>query len=66
MDSNTVLTLIGSIGFPAAMCLLMYFDNKEVRKDHKEEVKSLSSAIENNTIAMTKLVEKVDRMEDEL
>lgn len=58
-----VETLITTVGFPIAMCLLFAWyiykrDEKESAKDseHKEEVDKLSEAISNNTVVMEKLL----------
>ena len=58
-----VETLITTVGFPIAMCLLFAWyiykrDEKEIAKDseHKEEVDKLSEAITNNTVVMEKLL----------
>lgn len=71
MDPNTITTLIGSVGFPIVACIAMGWyvkyqtdqNNKEVenmRKEHKEEVQKMTEAINNNTIAMQKLVDKIE------
>lgn len=56
-------TLITTVGFPIAMCLLFAWyiykrDEKDSAKDmeHKQEVDKLSEAISNNTIVMEKLL----------
>lgn len=58
-----VETLITTVGFPIAMCLLFAWyiykrDEKDSAKDleHKEEVDKLSEAITNNTIVMEKIL----------
>lgn len=60
---HEVETLITTVGFPIAMCLLFSWyiykrDEKDSAKDleHKEEVNKLSEAISNNTIVMEKLL----------
>ena len=60
---HEVETLITTVGFPIAMCLLFAWyiykrDEKDVAKDmeHKQEVDKLSAAISNNTIVMEKLL----------
>lgn len=71
MDANTITTLIGSVGFPIVACIAMGWyvkyqtdqNNKEVesmRREHKEEVQKMTEAINNNTIAMQKLVDKIE------
>ena len=56
-------TLITTVGFPIAMCLLFAWyiykrDERDSAKDseHKEEVDKLSEAITNNTIVMEKIL----------
>lgn len=58
-----VKTLITTVGFPIAMCLLFAWyiykrDEKDSTKDseHKQEVDKLSEAITNNTIVMEKIL----------
>lgn len=46
-----VINIISNVGFPIAMCLLMFWNNQKT-----------SEAINNNTIAITKLEEKLDSM----
>lgn len=58
-----VETLITTVGFPIAMCLLFAWyiykrDENDSVKDmeHKKEIDKLSEAINNNTIIMEKLL----------
>lgn len=59
---NVVMSAIGSVGFPIVMCLLMYKSNQDTQKQHAEETKELSKAIENNTIAIEKMTERMDNV----
>ena len=65
-----VETLITTVGFPIAMCLLFAWyiykrDEKDSAKDmeHKQEVDKLSEAISNNTIVMEKLLKMLSLKE---
>lgn len=71
MSQQDIINIIQSIGFPIVMCVIMgyfiYFmynknseDMEEIRKAHAEETGQLRSAIENNTIALTKLVDLIN------
>lgn len=71
MDANTLVTLIGSLGFPIVACLGMAWffakvndnyrsDIKEMNSQHKEEMDKMTEAINNNTLVIQKLI---DRME---
>ena len=74
MDFNVLITAIGSLGFPiiACLCLGWYVkyqtdnNNKtvgEMQKEHKEEIKKVTEALQNNTIALQKLCDKLDAEE---
>lgn len=55
MDVNVITQLISNMGFPIACVIAMfYFWNKE-RDDHKSEMQKMTDAINNNTLALTKL-----------
>lgn len=60
MDSNTVVTMIGSLGFPIIMCLLMYKQQIESTRLHKEEMSELRKSIDNNTLVVQRLADKLE------
>ena len=57
---DAIVDLFSNLAVPVA-CLIatFYLWNKE-REDHKQEQKELSQAINNNTIVIQKLVDKLD------
>ena len=68
---NEWATLISSIGFPIVACLGLGFyvkyqtdkydaSIKDIQKEHKEEVTKMTEALNNNTLALQKLVDKID------
>lgn len=60
MDMVAFSQIISNVGFPiACVCAMFYMWNKE-REDHKAETNKLTEAINNNTIVMTKLIEKFE------
>lgn len=60
MDVNAIIQLVGSLGFPiVASGALFWYVNKTDER-HKEEMDKVSAALNNNTIALTKLVEKLE------
>lgn len=59
MDVTAITTLITNVGFPIAICLWMMWYNKYQDDQHKEEISELSKAINNNTIVMNKLLDKL-------
>ena len=59
MDVGTVQSLIGSLGFPIACVIAMFWMWNKEREDHKTEMQEVTKAIENNTLALTTLVSKL-------
>lgn len=66
-----ILTAIATVGFPiVACCAMAYFfakvnenyrnDLKELSKEHKEEMTGMTEAINNNTLVIQKLIDKMD------
>lgn len=62
MEFNDIITAICTVGFPivAYGALFWYVLKKDT--EHRSEVEKMTEAINNNTIALTKLIE---RLEDE-
>lgn len=52
MDVNAVTTLIGTIGFPCAMCFLLLYIQLKEQQSHKEEMTEMRNAIEKITEAV--------------
>ena len=69
MDVNAITQLIGTMGFPIAACIaLFYYLNKE-RENHKEEIDTLKNCInENNSVlsALKTLLESIERRLDNI
>lgn len=71
MDYTTIVSLIGSLGFPIVMCLIMFWyvnkTNTEhteqiqaLNQSHKSEIEQLTKAVENNTIIQEKTSEAIE------
>lgn len=56
MDANVITQVISNIGFPSAMCLLMYYQMYKQTEAHSEEISKLTSVINENTVATKQLV----------
>ena len=52
---DAISTLVTTVGFPIAMCLMMMKQNDAYRNE-------LTSLVKNNTEAITKLCEKIDNL----
>lgn len=60
MNMSDAVTLIQGVGFPIAACVAMYILQLKLNKTHKEEVDSLRTSLEQNTLAIQKLTDKMD------
>ena len=60
MEFNDIITAICTVGFPivAYGALFWYVLKKDT--EHKTEVEKMTEAINNNTIALTKLIERLE------
>lgn len=74
-----ILTLLGSYCFPIVACICMAIYVREITKANREDTKQLNEqhtkemnafkdeikeALNNNTLALTKLCERLDREEE--
>lgn len=61
MDTiNAILTAISTVGYPIVMSLLMFWYIKFQNENHKKEMDDVKLAIQNNTLVIQKLVDKID------
>lgn len=56
---ENVVTLIGSLGFPIFMCLLMYKQNDTQDSRHMSEIEELRKTVDNNTKVVQKLLDRI-------
>lgn len=61
MDLASIVEMFTQVGVPIA-CLVVTFSlwNKE-REDHKQEMKEVTQTIVQNTLAIQKLTDKLDK-----
>lgn len=75
MNMGDISQLISSIGFPIAMCVLMCYyikytqdnyrtDINNLNEKHKEETTNLVQAINNNTLVIKELSERLNNEGD--
>lgn len=60
MDVSVISGLIGSLGFPIVACCYMAWSNEKESRRHEAETRSTIEAINNNTLALTKLAERLE------
>lgn len=61
MDVNLLIQLVGSLGFPIVACGALFWRMVKSDEQHKEEMSKISEALNNNTNALVKLTERLDR-----
>lgn len=61
MDVNAIIQLVGSLGFPIVMCGALFWRMVKSDEQHKAEMDKLNEALNNNTIAITKLSDKLEK-----
>jgi hypothetical protein len=59
MEADAIIQLIGSLGFPIAMCILIFWYLMKETENHKEEVSMLKDVIAKNTEALIELKDKL-------
>lgn len=57
---NDLSSLISTLGFPIAMCLIMCYYINKINDAHKEETDKFAEALNNNTVVLQKLCDKLD------
>lgn len=73
MDSTQIINVVQSIGFPIVMCgamgwFVFYMFNKnneqvqKIQEQHQEEIQELQQAIDNNTLALTKVIDAINNI----
>lgn len=61
MDVNSLIQLVGSLGFPIVACGALFWYMVKSDEQHKEEMNKMSEALNNNTSALLKLTERLDK-----
>ena len=64
MDVNTIIQLVTTLGFPIVCCVALFWRMIKSDENHKEEMDKLSEALNNNTLAINKLNERLNHGEN--
>lgn len=62
MEITELTNLISTVGFPIIMCFIMFRYMEENDDKREAESKELREAINNNTQAMIRLIDKIDHL----
>lgn len=65
MDVNAITTLVSNVGVPCACLIATFYLWFKETEAHKDEMSKMKEALNNNTIAITKLTEHITRSENE-
>lgn len=71
MDTASIIQVIGTVGFPIVACggmawYVKYMTDKEreervkMNEQHKQEISEVTAAVNNNTLALQRLCDKLD------
>ena len=60
---NEVVEVISSVGFPIACVVFLFYYIKTLNTQHKEESKEFAQALNNNTVVLQKLCDKLENLE---
>lgn len=57
-----ILQIFGQYAFPIACCIYLFWDKHSSDEKHKLEVDALRESLNNNTLVLNKLVDKLEGM----
>ena len=55
-----IVQIISNVGFPIFACVMMFASLDREREAHKTESENMVNAINNNTVVLTKLLERME------
>lgn len=57
---------VTAIGFPAFMCIIMVKYMQENDNNNRAELKALGKALENNSLVIMQLMERIDKLNERI
>ena len=61
MDFNQIISSIANLGFPCILCVLMFWKMDKQDENYRNVMQNMERTIQDNTLAITKFIEKVDK-----
>lgn len=61
MDINTITQVFSSLGVPVACLAVTFYLWYTETQSHKEEMNKMTDALNNNTLILQKLLDKLDK-----
>lgn len=65
MDFSAIAQMISTVGFPIACCIIMFQALTKEQENHKQEMSAVTAALNNNTVALTKLSDKLEAQKND-
>lgn len=59
---DAIINLVTQVGFPIAVSLILLWYTKTLIESHKEETKDFTQALNNNTLVLQSLRDKLDEV----
>lgn len=59
MGVGELSQFLGTYGFPICMCIMLFWYIVKQNENHKEEIQKMTEALNNNTIALVELRDKI-------
>lgn len=59
MEITEIVSMISTVGFPIAMCIMLCWYVKSTNDSYRQDIKSLQQSIDNNTAVMNKIIDKL-------
>lgn len=56
---HAISNIITTVGFPIAMCMMLYYQLLKSNEQHTQEMDKITEALNNNTNALNLLIEKM-------
>lgn len=61
---DVVLNAISTVGFPIAMCVYLIYSGKKRDEKYTAAIEDLRKTVENNTLVITRFIDKVGDHDD--
>lgn len=56
---DEIVKIIQTLGFPIACVIALFWQNINLQKQHKEEADKMTQALNNNTLVLTEIKDKI-------
>lgn len=60
MEATEIISAISTVGFPIVCCLMMFWQNTKQQENFSATVKEITETVQNNTVAITRLTDKLE------